>query len=173
MRIQISLYEFYAMGINSLITRSPWEASGRVSSYSESFAYEQRLLSLAILFLMGEEYVPESVLKTMPKKYSTQVRHSVNLSIFMRALKHHYRNLPNGDALAQRMVQRMESYIVTTRDASTKHQDTITAINTTLARRVPPKDEEQRLKYQERVQKIFDYTEELVERSLTKKYEIV
>ncbi len=173
MKIQISLYEFYAMGINSLITRAPWEAGGRVSPYNESFIYEQRLLSLALLFLMGEEYVPESVVRTMPKKFSSQVRNSVNQSVFLRALKNHYRALPDGDALAQEMMLRMESYITITRKAHESNIDPLEAITTTLARRVPPRDESQSDNYLKRVGKIFTYTEGLVKRSLASKYEIV
>ncbi len=172
-KIQISLYEFYAMGINSLIQKAPWEITQRVSSYGEAFLYEQRVLSLAILFLMGEEYVPESVIKTMPKKYSHQVRNSVNQSVFLRALKHHYRNVQDGDVAAERMIIRMESYVAITRDAHTHNADPLEAITLTLAKRVPPKNDEQLDLYHERVKKIFDYTEELVKRSLAQKYEIV
>lgn len=161
------------MGINSLLQKAPWEVGERVSSYTESFMYEQRLLSLAILFLMGEEYVPASVIKTMPKKYSHQVRHSVNQSVFLRALKHHYRNVPKGDALAERMLLRMESYVIITRDAQTHNADPLEAITMTLAKRVPPRNNEQLDRYLDRVRKIFAYTEELVSHSLSKKYEIV
>jgi len=173
MKVQISLYEFYAMGINSLIQKAPWEITQRVSSYNESFMYEQRLLSLAILLLMGEEYVPESTLKTMPKKYHHQVRHSVNQSVFLRALKHHYRNLPGGDKLAERMLARMESYVSITRDAHAHNTDPLEAITMTLARRVPPQGQEQLNRYHERVQKIFAYTEGLVQKSISQKYDIV
>jgi hypothetical protein len=173
MKIHISLYEFYAMGINSLIQKAPWEITQRVSSYNESFMYEQRLLSLAILMLMGEEYVPESTIKTMPQKFSGQVRHSVNQSVFLRALKHHYRNLPGGDKLAERMLVRMESYVTITRDANAHGADPLKAITTTLAKRVPPRDQEQLGRYHERVQKIFAYTEGLVQKSLSQKYDII
>lgn len=173
MKVQITLYEFYAMGINSLIQKAPWEITQRVSSYNESFMYEQRLLSLAILLLMGEEYVPESALKTMPKKYSGQVRNSVNQSVFLRALKHHYRNLPGGDKLAERMLLRMDSYLNITRDAHAHNADPLEAITMLLAKRVPPRDQEQLDRYHERVQKIFAYTEGLTQKSLSQKYEIV
>jgi hypothetical protein len=173
MKIQISLYEFYAMGINSLVTRAPWEAGGRVSSYNESFVYEQRLLALALLLLLGEEYVPESVVRTMPKKFSAQVRNSVNQSVFLRALKNHYRALPNGDALAQEMMIRMESYITITRKAHEQNADPLEAITQTLSRRVPPRDQSQNSNYLKRVSKIFAYTEGLATRSLGSKYEIV
>lgn len=173
MKVQITLYEFYAMGINSLIQKAPWEITQRVSSYNESFMYEQRLLSLTILLLMGEEYVPKSALKTMPKKYSAQVRNSVNQSVFLRALKHHYRNLPGGDKLAERMLVRMDSYLSITRDAQAHNADPLEAITTLLAKRVPPRDQEQLDRYHERVQKIFAYTEGLVQKSLSKKYDIV
>lgn len=173
MKVQISLYEFYAMGINSLIQKAPWEMTQRVSSYNESFMYEQRLLSLALLLLMGEEYVPESALKTLPRKYSGQVRNSVNQSVFLRALKHHYRNLPGGDKLAERMLIRMDSYLSITRDAQAHNADPLEAITMLLAKRVPPRDQEQLDRYHERVQKIFAYTEGLVQKSISQKYDIV
>ena len=78
MKINITLYEFYAMGINSLLQKAPWEREAQISSYRESFLYEQRLLGLTILYLLGEDFVPDSVLKTMPAKYGDQVRDSVN-----------------------------------------------------------------------------------------------
>jgi len=173
MKVQISLYEFYAMGINSLLQKAPWEITTRVSSYNESFMYEQRLLSLSILLLMGEEYVPESAVKTLPKKYSEQVRNSVNQSVFLRALKHHYRNVPGGDKLAERMIIRMESYVAITRDAQKNNADPLEAITIMLSKRVPPQSDEQFNKYFERVQKIFAYTQGLVEKSISQKYNIV
>ncbi len=173
MKIQISLYEFYAMGINSLIQKSPWETGERVSSYYESFVYEQRLLALALLFLMGEEYVPEALVKTMPKKYSAQVRNSVNVSVFTRALKHYYRNTPNGDKVAQKLMSQIESYTTIMRRAQAQNSDPIEAITLKLLKRVPPRNQKQTDLYQKRVEKIFSYVRELVSKSLSKKYEIV
>lgn len=173
MKIQISLYEFYAMGINSLVQKSPWETGERVSSYYESFVYEQRLLALALLFLMGEEYVPQSLVKTMPKKYSAQVRNSVNISVFSRALKHHYRNTPDGDKVAQKLMSQMDSYVDIMRKAQAQQGDPIEAITLKLLKRVPPRDQKQTDLYQKRVEKIFTYVKELVSKSLSEKYTIV
>lgn len=173
MKISISLYEFYAMGINTLLTKAPWESGQRVSAYHESFLYEQRLLSLSILFLMGEEYVPKQILNTMPSKYWDQVRHSVNLAVFGRALKHHFRQTPNGDVLADQMLRRMESYITITRTTKGTEDDALEAITHTLAKRVPPQTSDQLELYQKRVSLIFHFTESMVTKSLGQKYTIV
>jgi hypothetical protein len=171
-KISISLYEFYAMGINTLLTKAPWESGERVSAYHESFLYEQRLLGLTILFLLGEEYIPKDVLKTMPPKYRDQVRHSVNQAVFSRALKHHYRQTSDGDSVAELMVRRMETYINTTREASRADTDAVEAVTTTLARRVPPLNRNQLELYTKRVEKIFVFTENLVTKSLKNSYNI-
>lgn len=173
MKIQISLYEFYAMGINTLIQKASWETGIRVSPYNEKFIYEQRLLGLSILFLLGEDYVPESVVRTMPKKFSAQVRNSVNQTVFLRALKHHYRANANGDVLAEEMMKRMESYITITRRAQQKDVDPLDAIASTLMKRVPPRNQEQSEHYRKRVDAIFGFTETLVSKSLDSKYEII
>lgn len=161
------------MGINSLLMKAPWEREAQISAYRESFLAEQRLFSLTILFLLGEEYVPKETLKTMPPQYQDQVRDSVNTAIFLRALKHHFRHHPQGDTLASHMLQRMESYVAITRQARKQNADPLEAIALTLAKRVPPRNQEQFQKYLERVEKIFDYTDGLIEKSLTQKYEIV
>lgn len=173
MKIKISLYEFYAMGINTLIQKASWETGARVSPYNEKFIYEQRLLGLSILFLLGEEYVPESVVRTMPKKFSAQVRNSVNQTVFLRALKHHYRAYPSGDAIAEDMLKRMESYIAITRKAQAKNVDPLEAIASTLMKRVPPRNPEQSEHYFKRVESIFNFTKTLVSKSLDSKYEII
>jgi len=173
MKVKITLYEFYAMGINSLLMKAPWERESQISAYRESFLMEQRLFSLAILFLLGEEYVPKETLKTMPPKFHDQVRHSVNTAVFLRALKHHFRHHPQGDKLANHMLQRMETYISITREARAQNADPLEAITFKLAKRVPPQTKEQLQKYHERVQKIFDYTDGLIQKSLEEKYEIV
>lgn len=171
-KIEISLYEFYAMGINSLLKQSQIEASTKVSAYRESFLYEQRLLAMSLLFLLGEEYVPEQSLKTMPKKYHEQVRHSVNYSIFLRALKHHFRRTPNHEKVVEYMMTRMESYISLTKDAKNNNIDPLDAITITLAKRVPPRSDEQLDLYRERVSTIFALVEGLLEKTLAEKYEI-
>jgi hypothetical protein len=173
MKINVSLYEFYAMGINSLLKRAPWEAEERLTKYHESFLYEQRLVCLSMLFLLGEEHVPQSLLQTMPQEYGAQIRDSVNHAVFLRALKHYYRHIPSGDAVATRVMERMHSYISITREASAQNADPLEAITLMLAKRVPPTDEEQEELYYQRVQKIFNYTDGLINRSLKEKYEIV
>lgn len=173
MKVNITLYEFYAMGINSLLMKSPWERQGQITPYRESFLMEQRLFSLAILFLLGEEFVPEETLKTMPPEYHDQVRNSVNTAVFLRALKHHFRHHPQGDRLAQHMMERMASYIRITRNAKNQNADPLEAIALMVAKRVPPRSQEQFEKYQERVEKIFDYTEGLIQKSLTERYNII
>jgi hypothetical protein len=172
-KIAISLYEFYAMGINTLLVKAPWEKGERVSAYHESFLYEQRLLGLTMLLLLGEEYVPKHVLKTMNAKFKDQVRISVNLAVFKRALKHHFRQLASGDEVVEQMLNRMESYIVLIRETEQNKEDPIEAITMILARRVPPKSQEQYELYLKRVESIFDFTESLVRKSLNEKYEIV
>lgn len=173
MKVKITLYEFYAMGINSLLVKAPWEREAQISAYRESFLMEQRLFSLTILFLLGEEYVPKETLKTMPPKFHPQVRNSVNTAVFLRALKHHFRHHPQGDKLAQHMLQRMDTYVDATRQARTQNVDPLEAITLKLAKRVPPQSEEQFQKYLDRVEKIFDYTDGLIQKSLEEKYDIV
>jgi len=172
MKINITLYEFYAMGINSLLVKAPWESESQITSYRESFLMEQRLFSLAILFLLGEDYVPEEALKTMPAEYADQVRNSVNTAVFLRALKHHFRHHPQGDRLAGHMQQRLDSYVRIMRQASEQNADPLEAIVYLLAKRVPPQNDEQYDRYVKRVEKIFDYTEGLIKKSLTEKYNI-
>jgi hypothetical protein len=172
-KIKITLYEFYAMGINTLLKKAPWENETQFSPYRESFLFEQRLLGLTILYLLGEEYVPESVLKTMPSKYGDQVRDSVNTAVFLRALKHHLRHSTNGDARAEHILRRMDSYVRVTRESRDQDADPLEAITMILSRRVPPMNQEQFDKYEIRVKKIFNYTEALVKRSLTQKYDII
>ena len=171
-KIAISLYEFYAMGINTLLVKAPWEADERVSAYHESFLYEQRLVALSVLFLMGEEYVPTATLRTMPGKYRDQVRHSVNLAVFTRALKHHYRQLASGNEVADQMIRRMEAYVDIMRQANHQEDDPLETVTMMLAKRVPPQTERQLELYQKRIDKIFEYTETLVKRSVYEKYTI-
>lgn len=161
------------MGINTLLKKAPWENSERLTLYHESFLYEQRLLSLAVLFLLGEEYVPKAILNTMSTKYRDQVRNSVNSAVFSRALKNHFRQVPSGEIVANQMLRRMESYVNVVRDTKDSETDVLEAITMTLAKRVPPQSSEQLEQYQNRVGKIINFTETLVNKSLTKKYTIV
>lgn len=173
MKAKITQYEFYAMGINSLLVKAPWEREAQISAYRESFLMEQRLFSLTILFLLGEEYVPEEKVRTLAPKFHAQVRSSVNTAVFLRALKHHFRHHPQGERMAQHMMQRMESYIQITRRSRDQNADPLEAIALLLAQRVPPRDQSQLDKYLERVEKIFDYTDGLIQKSLEEKYDIV
>src|SRR5579859_1125960 len=79
----ISLYEFYALGIERLLMKAPWELERSVSAYHESFLTEQRCMGLAILLLLGENHMPEDVVQSMPG-YETQARFSVNQAVFRR-----------------------------------------------------------------------------------------
>jgi hypothetical protein len=58
-KTNISLYEFYVIGIERLVEKAPWELEQSVSAYHESFLTEQRCLGLSILLLLGEDYVPQ------------------------------------------------------------------------------------------------------------------
>lgn len=171
-KIRISLYELYAMGINTLLKKAPIASGQKISVYRESFMYEQRVIGLSILSLIGEEHVPKAVLKTMPD-FPEQVRDSVNQAVFLRALKHHYRHLPQGDDLAEQIMGRMVSYVAAVRDAKAHDSDPHEALALMLAKRIPPKTDAQKVLYLENVRKIFDYTEKLISRSLAEKYEIV
>src|ERR1700761_1497333 len=85
----ISLYEFYALGIERLIVKAPWELERSVSPYHERFLTEQRCMGLAIVLLLGENHLPTSVVQSMPG-YEEQARFSVNQAVFRRALKHYF-----------------------------------------------------------------------------------
>jgi len=77
----ISLYEFYAIAIERLVEKAPWELERAVSKYHESFLTEQRCLGLSILLLLGEEQVPKKLLQGVPK-FEAQTRTSVNQAVF-------------------------------------------------------------------------------------------
>lgn len=170
-KIPISLYEFYVLGINQLLRKSPWETGERVSSFRQSFQYEQRLISLVILALLGEEFVPESTLKTMPH-LRKQVKATVNQAVFLRALKYNYRQFPEAAAIAERALHKMSSYIVATRQAELEGIDPLDGIMEVLSRRVPPTSKTELAAYQVRVQKILDYSQQLIEQSLQKRNHI-
>lgn len=170
-KIKISLYELYAMGINTLMQKMPLEASQRISAYREVFMMEQRVIGLSVLMLIGEEYVPKAVVKTMPD-FPEQVRDSVNQAVFLRALKHHYRHLPQGDDFAEQIITRMGSYVATSREARTQNQDPIETLTATLIKRIPPKNDMQQKLYKETVRNIVEYMERLITLSLKERYQV-
>jgi hypothetical protein len=169
-RSPISLYEFYALGIERLIVKAPWELERVVSAYHESFLTEQRCLSLAILLLLGENHVPSDAVQTMPG-YEDQARFSVNQAVFRRALKRYFEGKQLNPVRADMVIERMGSYITDSRDAEATEGDPLEAMFNTLARRVPPLDNEQAEHYAKRVEKIFDYVSGLVE-AVLKRYQV-
>ncbi len=170
-KIGISLYEFYVMGINQLLKKAPWETGEHVSSFRQSFQYEQRLISLVILMLLGEEHVPESALKTMPSARE-QARASINQIVFLRALTHYYQAHPEARPIAERALHKMESYVVATRYAQAKGVNPLEGIMEVLTRRVPPVSQQELEAYASRVQKILKYSQALIETSLQTRYTI-
>jgi len=105
---RISLYEFYAIGIERLLEHAPWELERVVSKYHESFLVEQRCLGLAILLLLGEEQVPQEHIKdqAMPG-FEDQTRASVNQAVFLRALKHYFKTKNLNQVRADMALERM------------------------------------------------------------------
>jgi len=170
-RTGISLYEFYAIGIERLLVRAPWELERAVSAYHESFLTEQRCLGLAILLLLGEEHVSQAAVSTLPG-FEDQVRSSVNQAVFLRALKHYFEAHQLNPVRADMVLERMQSYLKDSRDADKNDADPLEAMYKTLSKRVPPQDEAQQTLYATRVGKIYDYVEGLVEKSLLKRYEV-
>jgi hypothetical protein len=169
-RAPISLYEFYALGIERLIVKAPWELERVVSAYHESFLTEQRCLGLSILLLLGENHVPQDAVQSMPG-FEDQARFSVNQAVFRRALKRYFEGKRLNPVRADMVIERMGSYISDSREAETMQGDPLEAMFNTLARRVPPLNEEQAEHYAKRVEKIFDYVSGLVEVVL-KRYHI-
>jgi hypothetical protein len=167
----ISLYEFYAIGIERLIEKSPWELERAVSAYHESFLTEQRCLGLAILLLLGESHVPAKAVQSMPG-FEEQTRASVNQAIFLRALRRYFDAKGLSTTRADMVLERMQSYITDSRTASQKQKDPLEAMLQTVVKRVPPKDDTQKKQYAVRIGKIFDYIQALVEKSLLKRYEV-
>jgi len=170
-KTDISLYEFYALGINHLLVKAPWELERAVSAYHESFLTEQRCIGLSILLLLGEEQVPDSAVSTMPG-FEHQARVSVNQAVFLRALKHYFQQEGIEAARADAVLKRMHSYLTDSREADVAGSDPLEAMAETLIRRVPPQSDEQREQYEKRVQKIFDYIEALVTRTILRRYQI-
>ncbi|HSX43411.1 MAG TPA: hypothetical protein VLF59_04985 [Candidatus Saccharimonadales bacterium] len=168
----ISLYEFYAIGINHLIEKAPWELVQAVSAYHGNFLTEQRCIGLSILLLMGEEHVPASAAESMPK-YAQQVRASVNQATFLRALKHYFVSHTIEEARAALVLERMQSYLTESRAAEAGNQDPLLAMTDVLTKRVPPKDTQQGALYMQRIEKIFQYLQDLVENTLLARYTII
>lgn len=171
-RAGISLYEFYAVGIERLILKAPWELERSVSGYHERFLTEQRCMGLAILLLLGENHMPASSIQSMPG-YEEQARFSVNQAIFRRALKRYFESNHLNPIRADMVIERMGAYISDTRDAEIHDTDPLIAMCETLSKRVPPRNETQTEQYVKRVEKIYEYVSGLVEGSLLKRYEII
>ncbi len=171
-KVGISQYEFYAIGIERLLVKAPWELERAVSPYHESFLTEQRCLGLTILLLLGENHVPPSAIETMPG-FERQARQSVNQAVFLRALKHYFEQKGMNPTRADIVLKRMQSYISDSRGAEASHRDPLEAMYHTLAKRVPPQDDAQREQYEKRVSKIYDYVEGLVQKALLERYHIV
>jgi hypothetical protein len=167
----ISLYEFYALGIERLLVKAPWELERAVSKYHESFLTEQRCLGLAILILLGEDHVPKQAVESMPG-YENQIRSSVNQAVFLRALKRYFEQSSRNPVRADMVLERMQSYIHDSRQASEDKASPLAAMTATMSRRVPPQNDSQKQQYEIRVGKIYDYIEALVEKSLLKRYEV-
>lgn len=170
-KTSISLYEFYAIGIERLIEKAPWELERTVSAYHESFLTEQRCLGLAILLLLGESHVPQTGDKALPG-FEDQARRSVNQAVFLRALKYYFRAKKLSEARADMVLERMQSYLTDSREANAANKDPLEAMFRTIVKRVPPKSEKQEELYARRVEKIYDYVEGLVDKGLLKRYEI-
>ncbi|MEJ0072993.1 MAG: hypothetical protein WDN27_02825 [Candidatus Saccharibacteria bacterium] len=168
----ISLYEFYAIGIERLIEKSPWELERAVSAYHDSFLTEQRCLALSILLLIGEEHVPEKYLREALPGSEEQTRTSVNQATFMRALRRYFEQHNLNPVRADMALKLMQSYLTDSREADKAHESPLQAMYNTIAKRVPPKDEAQKQQYAARVEKIYDYVDGLVQGSLLKRYEI-
>lgn len=170
-KASISLYEFYALGITHLLAKAPWELQRAVSEYHGNFLTEQRCIGLAILLLLGEEHVPANLLESMPK-FEAQIRASVSQATFLRALKHYFEQHNIEVGRAQLVLERMQSYLHDSRTADKEHRDPLEAMTNTLIKRVPPKTDRQHELYKQRVEKIYDYIEALVEDSLLQRYQI-
>lgn len=170
----ISLYEFYAIGIERLIEKAPWELERAVSAYHESFLTEQRCLGLSILLLLGENQVPDQVLRSQAVPgFEDQTRATVNQAVFLRALRHYFAAKQLNAVRADMVLERMQSYLHDSREASEQGRNPLEAMLATVVKRVPPQDEAQREQYAVRVEKIYDYIEGLVSKALLKRYEVV
>lgn len=170
-KTSISLYEFYAIGINHLLAKAPWELVRAVSEYHGNFLTEQRCLSLSILLLLGENHVPLAALQSMPK-YEEQVRVSVSQATFLRALRRHFEQHGIEPGRAELVLERMHSYLADSRKADKEQKDPLDAMGVILLRRVPPKNDKQHQLYVSRVDSIYEYIEKLVNDNLLVRYQI-
>lgn len=168
---RISLYEFYALGITHLLAKAPWELVRAVSEYHGNFLTEQRCIGLCIMLLLGEDHVPASAVRSMPK-FENQVRASVNQATFRRALKHYFAQHGIEAERADMVLERMQSYLIDSRKAYADKQDPLDAMAAILIRRVPPRTDTQRDLYVQRIEHIYQYIEELVTGNLLQRYAI-
>lgn len=172
-KTSISLYEFYAIGVERLLEKAPWELERAVSKYHESFLTEQRCLGLAILLLLGEDHVPKQLIReqAMPG-FEDQTRASVNQAVFLRALKSYFKAKNLNTVRADMALERMQTYLTDSREASQRGKSPLEAMLQIVARRVPPEDAAQREQYATRVEKIYSYIEGLVTDVLLKRYDV-
>lgn len=167
----ISLYEFYVLGIDRLLVKAPWELGRAVSTYHQMFLNEQRCIGLTILLLIGEEFVPSAGLNALPG-YEDQARASANRAVFLRALKHYFERTRSDASRAEKVLKRMGPYVVGARAATEAKTDPVKRMLETLCKRVPPKDDRQRELYEDRLEKMYGYIEDLVHHDLLAKYRI-
>lgn len=168
---KISLYEFYVLGTDRLLLKAPWELGRAVSAYHEMFLTEQRCIGLTILLLMGEDHVPTKGLN-VPPGYKAHARASTNQAVFMRALKYYFQRTKFDPSRAEKVLARMVPYVVDARKASETKGDPLKQMYQTICKRASPKDEHERKLYAERVCKMYDYIENLVQNDLLVKYRI-
>ena len=168
----ISLYEFYVLCIDRLLVKAPWELGRAVSEYHEVFLTEQRCIGLTMLLLLGEEHVPLDAASTVPG-FEDQARASVNQAVFMRALKEYFARTRFDTSRAERVLARMTSYIDDVRQAVQAGKQPLARMLATIIKRVPPKDARQRELYAERIEKMYDYIENMVQNELLARYRIV
>jgi hypothetical protein len=168
----ISLYEFYVLGIQRLIVKSPWELEQPVSAYHDSFLTEQRCLALSILLLIGEDHVPQKMLNEALPGSEDQARMSINQATFMRALRKYFEESNLNPVRADMALKLMQSYLVDSRKAAENRESPLEAMLRTMSLRVPPKDEAQKERYAIRVEKIYDYVEGLVQKGLLGRYDV-
>lgn len=169
---RITLFEFYVIGIERLVVKAPWELERSVSAYHERFLTEQRCMGLVILLLLGENNLPKEAVKGVPG-YEEQARFSVNQATFRRALKHYFESHHLNPVRADMVIERMGSYIADTRHAEEQGVDALAAMYDILAKRVPPRNEDEADQYAKRVENIFAYVSGLVQDAILKRYEIV
>ena len=167
----ITLFELYAVGIERLIEKSPWELERAVSAYHESFLTEQRCLALTVLLMLGENHLPKGAVKALPE-FEEQARASVNQAVFLRALKAYFKDKSLSVKRADMVMERMGSYIADWRRAAEIGVPVAETMLETVVKRVPPQDDDQYELYVIRVGKIYEYVEGLVGKGLLRRYEV-